>query len=224
MSFIEKSSVVKFLSKLKSLKNLRIQAIGEIDDLTLLIFCSNKLSELKSYECINSEYSTTVIFTWPIQTNIEYLTIDCILYNLSNILLQTPKLKYLNINLTNFQPEDRTKTNSSLPLMINLKDLKMKIHFVSFIQLSDIIKSMPNLEKLELSGSSMGKNLDNGHQLKQLFGHLQEVQLENLECLTSTSSIDTILSTFDDINEFWSDVTCSIKYDRVYLSAFGYRK
>jgi hypothetical protein len=87
------------------------------------------------------------------------------------------------------------------------------------------MKSMPYLESLALSGSSMGKNLDNGYQLKQLFGHLQEVILENLKCLTSASSVNTILSTFNnDVDGFWSDVTCSIKYDRAYLSAFGYAK
>lgn len=205
--------------------NLRVQAIDEINDLILMVICCNELPKLKSFECINSEYSTSVIYTWPKQTNIEHLTVESILHSFSNLLLQTPKLKYLNIDLTNFEPEDSIPTNPSLPIMMNLKELKMKIHFISYIQLFEIMKSMPYLENLQLSGSSLGKNLDNGYQLKQLFGHLQEVILENLECLTSASSVDTILSTFNnDADGFWSDVTCSIKYDRVYLSAFGYRK
>jgi hypothetical protein len=70
-SFIEKAPVVKYISKLKSLKNLRIEALGEIYDLSLVVFCSNDLPKLKSYECINSEHITSVIFTWPTQTNIE---------------------------------------------------------------------------------------------------------------------------------------------------------
>jgi Ran GTPase-activating protein (RanGAP) involved in mRNA processing and transport len=109
--------------------------------------------------------------------------------------------------------------------MMYLNHLKMTIHLVSYTHLSDIMKSMPNLESLELSGTSLGENLDNGHKLKQLFGHLKIVDLDNFQCLTSTSSVDTILKTFnDDNNRFWSDVTCSIQYDRALLSAFGHAK
>jgi hypothetical protein len=68
----------------------------------------------------------------------------------------------------------------------------------------------------------MGENIDNGQQLKQLFGHLHELELDNLECLTSAKSVNKILSTFND--EFWLDVTCSIKYNRAYLSGFGHAK
>ncbi len=213
---------MKYISKLKSLKNLRVQSKGEIYQLTIMIFCSNELPELKSFECTNSEYPTTVIFISAKKTNIENLTADCILYNLSNVLLQTPKLKYLNVDLTTYGPVEPMETEFPLPMMMNLTELKMKIHFISYIHLSDILKCMPHLESFELSGSSMGENLDNGHQLKQLFGHLQEVILENLECLTSNSLVDTILATFND--DFWSDVTCSIKYDRAFLSAFGHAK
>jgi hypothetical protein len=104
-------------------------------------------------------------------------------------------------------------------MMMNLIDLKMEIHFVSYIHLSYLMESMLNLKFLELSGTSMGMNIDDGQQLKQLFGHLQEVVLDNVECLTSASSVDAILSTFND--EFWSDVTCSIESNRAYLSTFG---
>lgn len=44
---------------------------------------------------------------------------------------------------------------------------------------------MPYLERFELSGSSSDQNLDDGHQLKQLFEYIQEVQLDNLEFLTA---------------------------------------
>jgi hypothetical protein len=88
--------------------------------------------------------------------------------------------------------------------MMHLTHVKMTIHFVSYTHLSDIMKSMPNLESLELSGTSSGENFENGHKLKQLFEHLQIVDLDNLQCLTSTSSVDTILKTFsDDNNGFW---------------------
>jgi len=163
-----------------------------------------------------------LLLTWPRQTNIENLTVECVVYTFGNLLSQTPKLKYLNVDLTTYGPSESTLTDLPLPMMMNLTELKMKIHFLSYTHLFDIMKSMPNLESLELSGSSMGPNLDNGHQLKKLFGHLQEIILEDLECLTSASSVDTILATFND--GFWSDVTCSIKYDRAYLSAFGYAK
>ena len=205
------------------MKNLRIQALNEIHDLTLMIICINALPKLKSYECTNPDCQTAVIFTWPEQTNIEDLTIECVLYGLSNILLQTPKLKYLNVNLINYGPAEFILTDAPLPLMKDLIHLKMQISFVSFNHLSDLMKSMPNLKSLELSGASMGENMDNGYKLKHLFGHLQEVILENLQCLTSASSANTILATFnDDINGFWSDVTCSIEYNRAYLSAFGH--
>jgi hypothetical protein len=184
-----------------------------------MIFCSNGLPELKSFECINSEYQTNVIFPGRQQTNIESLTVDCILYTLCNLLLSTPKLKYLNIILSYYGPHEWTSTHSPLPMMMNLIDLKMEIHFVSYIHLSYLMESMLNLKFLELSGTSMGMNIDDGQQLKQLFGHLQEVVLDNVECLTSASSVDAILSTFND--EFWSDVTCSIESNRAYLSRFG---
>jgi len=221
-----KSAVVKFICNLKSLINLRVQALGEIFNLILMVICGNGLPELKSFECTSPDYETTVIFNWPMPTNIEYLTVECILYSFGNLLLQTPKLKYLNVNLTNYGPEESILIDSSLPIMNNLTYLKMEIRFVSYDDLSYIIKSMPQLQILELSGSSMGENLDNGQQLKQLFGHLSEVELDNLECLTSASSVDTILATFnDDIDGFWSNVTCSIKYgDRAYLSAFGFAR
>ncbi|CAF1038020.1 unnamed protein product [Rotaria sp. Silwood1] len=222
---IKKSSVVKYISNLKSLKNLCVQALGEIHDLILMVICSNGLPELKSFECTNPEYETNVMFTWPRQTNIESLTVECILYSLSYLLLQTPKLKYLNIKLTNFGPEELTITALPIPMMINLIHLKMETHFISYNHLFDLMKSMPHLESVELSGSCMGKDLDNGHRLKELFGHLQTVELENLECLTSAKSVNTILATFnDDIDGFWSDVICSIKYDRAYLSAFGHAR
>src|SRR5690349_2132007 len=99
LSFLEKASVVKYISNLKSLKNLRVQSVGEIHDLILMIFCSIELSELKSFECTNPEYPTSIIFTWPQQTNIENLTVECVLYGFGNLLLQTPKLKYLNVEL-----------------------------------------------------------------------------------------------------------------------------
>jgi hypothetical protein len=219
---IDKSSAVKFISQLKSLRNLRIQSIGEIQTLIIMIFCLNGLPELKSFECINSEYQTNVIFPGCQPTNIESLTVDCVLYNLSNLLLQTPKLKYLNIILTNYGPNEWTLMSSPLPMMMNLVDLRMEIPFISYIHLSDLMKSMPNLKILELSGTSMGENIDNGQQLKQLFGHLHELELDNLECLTSAKSVNKILSTFND--EFWLDVTCSIKYNRAYLSGFGHAK
>jgi hypothetical protein len=190
-----------------------------------MVLCCNELPKLKSFECTNPEFFTTVIFTWPKQTNIEHLTVECTLHSFSNLLLQTPKLKYLNIDLINYAPIESIPTDPPLPIMMNLTQLKMEIHFISYFQLFHIMKSMPHLESLELSGSARGENLDNGHQLKQLFGHLQVVILEDLDCLASTSSVDTILKTFnDDVDGFWSNVTCSIKYDRAYLSAFGQAK
>ncbi|CAF3381635.1 unnamed protein product [Rotaria sp. Silwood2] len=82
---------------------------------------------------------------------------------------------------------------------------------------------MPCLEDLELSGSSMGENFNNGHRLKQLFEHIKDVQLDDLECLTNSSSKDTLLATFnDDINGYWFDVTCSIRHNKAYISAFGH--
>ncbi|UJR08601.1 hypothetical protein I4U23_012860 [Adineta vaga] len=214
----DKASVVKYISNLKSLKHLCIQSIGEIDVLTLAIFCGNILPELKSYECTNSDEETNVLFVWGSKTKIEQMTIGCILYSLSNLLIQTPNLQYLNMKLTNFGPEDTTLTSVPLPMMINLVHLKLEIHFVSYIHLGDLIKSMPNLESLELSGSSMGEDFDNGYQLKKLIGHLQVVILENLRCFTAALSIKTILATFDN---FWSDVSCTIEYDRAYLSAYA---
>jgi hypothetical protein len=184
-----------------------------------MVICCNDLPELKSFECKSSDYETTVLFNWPRPTNIENLTVDCILYSFSNLLVQTPKLKYLNVKLTNYGPG---QIDSSIPIMMNLIHLKMNIRFISYDDLSQMLKSMPHLERIELSGNSMGKNLDNGHQLKQLFGHLHKVQLKNVRCLTSASSMDAILATFnDDIHGFWSNVTCSIEYDRAYLSAIG---
>ncbi|CAF1683408.1 unnamed protein product [Rotaria magnacalcarata] len=101
----------------------------------------------------------------------------------------------------------------------------MKINSISYNHLFDIMKSMAHLENLELSGSTSGENLDSGHKLKQLFGHLQNVELENPVSPTYTASVNKILATFnDDNNGFWPNVTCSIKYERAYLSAFGYAK
>jgi hypothetical protein len=128
---IEKASVVKYISNLKSLKNLRVQSLGEISALTLMVMCSNKLLELKTFECTNPDYETNVLFNWPKPTNIDKLTVGCNLYSLSNLLLQTPKLKYLNVKLTNYGPEDSISTDSPLPMMMNLIHLKMEIHFVS---------------------------------------------------------------------------------------------
>jgi len=218
-----KSAVVKYISNLKSLKNLHVEAIDDINNLVLMIICGNGLCALKSFECTSPDHETNVIFNWPRPTNVEYLTVDCTLYGLSNLLVQTPKLKYFNVKLTNYGPGQSILTDSSLPIMMNLTHLKMHICFVSYDDLSHILKSMPHLEIIELSGSSMGKNFDNGHKLKQLFGHLRKVQLKNVECLTSASSADAILTTFnDDTNGFWSNVTCSLAYtDRAHLSAIG---
>jgi hypothetical protein len=222
-SFVEKASVVKYISNLKSLKNLRIQAVDEMHDLTIMIFCSNKLPELKSYECRNSEHITSVLFCWPTQTNIEDLTVECVLHGLGNILLQTPKLKYLNIVLTGLL--ETIEYDQPFPIMMNLIYLKIKIYLLSYNHLSNILKAMPKLESIELSGQSFGENFDNGHKLKQLFGHLKIVDLDNLVCLPSVSSVKKILKTFNNDNDgFWSDVTCSIEYKRAYLSAFGHAK
>lgn len=222
---IEKSSVVKFLTKFKSLKNLRIQSIGENDQLTLMIFCSNELPNLLSYESKNREYPTVVIFTYPRKTNIEYLTVDCTLYNLSNILIQTPKLRYLNLDLTTYGQDDRTETQSPLPKMMFLTHLTLNIHFISYKHLTDLMKIFPLLKTLDLSGNSMGQHFDNGEQLKNLFAHLREIVIDELKCLTSATSKDQILSTFlNDIDGFWSDVSCSIEYDRALISAFGRKK
>jgi hypothetical protein len=223
---IAKSAVVKFISNLKSLRKLDIQAVDDIFDLVLMVICANDLPELKSFECTSSDYETTVLFKWPTSTNIENLTVDCILYGLGDLLVQTPKLKYLNVKLTNYGPGQSVLTDASLPMMMSLTHLKMNIRFVSYDDLSYVLKSMPHVENIELSGSSNGANLDNGHQLKQLFGHLQKVQLKNLGCVTSASSVDAILTSFnDDMNGFWSNVTCSIEYpDRARLSAMGRAK
>ena len=202
-----------------------MQAVDEMHDLTTMIFCSNKLPELKSYECINSEHITSVLFCWPTQTNIEDLTVECVLHGLGNILLQTPKLKYLNIDLINYGLLESAEYDQPFPIMMNLIYLKIKIHYLSYNHLSDILKAMPKLESIELSGQSFGENFDNGHKLKQLLGHIKIVDLDNLACLTSVSSRKKILKTFNNDNDgFWSDVTCSIEYDRAYLSAFGHAK
>lgn len=216
---VEKSAVVKFISNLKSLRKLHVQALGEIHDLVLMVIFCNELPELKSFECTTWDYDNTVLFNGPIPSNIENLTIDCSLYNLTNLLVQTPKLKYLNVTLINYGLEPSVLTDSST--MMSLIHLKMNIYFVSYNNLSDIVKSMPHLKIIELSGESTGQNLDNGHQLKQLFGHLSKVQLKNVACLMAASSTDAVLATFnDEINGFWSNVTCSIGFrNRVHITA-----
>ncbi|CAF1226827.1 unnamed protein product [Rotaria magnacalcarata] len=111
----KKPSVVKCISNFKLLKNLRVQTLGQIHDLTLMVICANGLPELRSFECTNPEYETDVIVTWPKPTNIENVEVDCILYSLSNVLLETPKLKYLNIKLVDFEPEEEPiETNCQL--------------------------------------------------------------------------------------------------------------
>jgi hypothetical protein len=86
-----------------------------------------------------------------------------------------------------------------------------------------LIKAMPHLEDLELSGSSFGPDLDNGHQLKKLFGHVQDIQFVDFDSETTATLLDIILATFhDEIDRFWSHVECIIRNNRVYLSAFGH--
>ncbi|CAF1173490.1 unnamed protein product [Adineta ricciae] len=212
-----KASIVKYISNLPTLKNLCIQAVGDIDVLTLAIFCENILPQLKSYECINFDQETHVSSAYGPQTSIEQLMVGCMLYKLPNLLTQTPKLQYLNIKLTNVGPADTTLLSSPLPTMTNLIHLKLEIRSVSYIHLTDLLESMPHLQSLELSGSSVGDNFDNGYRLKALFGHLPIVIIENLRCSTAARSIKTILVTFDT---FWSDVTCTIEHERAYLSAY----
>lgn len=223
--FTKNSSVVKCILKLKSLVNLHIQSTGSIEELIMMIIGYNTLPNLKSFECLNSEYLTTLLFTWPEQTNIEHLKVQCLLQGLDCLLQQTPKLKYLDIDLTNCEPDGTVLSTASFPKMMNLTQLTMKMHILSYIQLSTLIESMPYLKSLEISGSTLGTNFDNGHQLKQLLGYIQEVIIEDLECQTSASSTNAIVSTFNNESDgFWSDVTCSIENGTASISAFGYRK
>ncbi|CAF3266090.1 unnamed protein product [Rotaria socialis] len=60
---IKKPSVVQYISNLKLLKNLRVQTLGQIHGLTLMVICANGLPELKSSECTNPEYESGAIFT-----------------------------------------------------------------------------------------------------------------------------------------------------------------
>ena len=220
---IERGSIVRYISNLKTLQNLRVQAVDSLTFLTIMIFHFNELPNIKSLECTSPGHRTDVIFPSPQRTNIESLTVECITPSLNSILLQTPKLQYLNVKVTNNKPEWSVSFLDPLPVMKNLTHLKMKIFSLSYDDLLKIMKSMPYLKDLELSGSSLGPNLDNGHQLKILFGHIKEVHLDDLECFTSVTSIEPILATFqNDIDGFWFDVTCSMKHDKVYLSAFGH--
>ena len=188
-----------------------------------MISSSNNRPTLISYESKNTEYPTVIFFTYPKPTNIEYLTIDSTLYNLSSILLQTPKLRYIDLDLTTYGREDQTETQFPLPKMMFLTHLSLNMHFISYIHLTDLIKVLPSLRTLDLSGNSMGAHFDNGEKLKSLFEHLREVVIEDLNCLTHSTSTNQILSTFynQNNNGFWSDVTCSIQYDRALISAVG---
>ena len=219
---IDRGSVARCISHFKSLKHLRIEAIGSINMPTIMIFHFNELPELISYECISPGYRTDVLFMSSIRTNIENLTIACIFIGLGNILQRTPKLKYLNITVTSNRQQLSPMISFPLPVMNNLTHLKVKIRSLSYNHLLMLMKAMPHLEDLKLSGSSFGPNLDNGHHLKQLFGHMQDVQFTDFDSETAATLLDTILATFhDEIDRFWSHVECSIRNNRVYLSAFG---
>lgn len=210
--------MVKYISNLQRLQHLHVHSRGEIVELTFLVLCSGTLCELKSYECTNPDEETNVMFPSNIKTNIERLTVDCVTYGLGNLLLQTPRLQYLHLHLTDLGPKDFLLTSSPLPILTQLVHLKLHMDSVSYVHLTELLAAMPNLESLELTGLSTGPHFDDGRRLKQLFERLQVVILQDVRCSTAARATTTILGTFDD---YWSDVTCTIDDDLAYISACG---
>jgi hypothetical protein len=91
-----------------------------------------------------------------------------------------------------------------LPALPTLREFHVSIENIPFNDLSNIVKAMPNVELVEISGTLNDGYCYDGEKLKHLLSNIKAVTIKKLE-YQMEQSIDT----FQFVNdEYWYNVTC----------------
>ncbi|CAF1028004.1 unnamed protein product [Didymodactylos carnosus] len=116
-------------------------------------------------------------------SNIEHLSIQMGSDSLGVLLCHLPKLRYLNIDLSN--PCSFKNAMSDIPIMSCITKLKLEIHHFPISFVNQLFKSVPNLQYLHFIGMTSDKKCIDPFQwanlLSSMIGHLNRIKL-NLHC------------------------------------------
>ncbi|CAF0973813.1 unnamed protein product [Didymodactylos carnosus] len=170
------------------IKTYQISA-ASIAHITLL-FSSSLKQLILDTNCEIRFYNTEIS-----RSNIEYLILkqEIHFYDLKYFVEYLPKLKYLNIMLSDIIYSDNIQ-------LIELEKLDLKIHSNETVEnLQHFLKQIPKLKNLKLIGYNVNDKFIYGHNWEFLLLSLQKFRFifqHGSDCLNNEKSVEQILATF----------------------------
>ncbi|CAF0936747.1 unnamed protein product [Didymodactylos carnosus] len=217
--------MLQFIFNVKSLRKLTVSTQTCDDTKSILsrkLICENRLPQLTAFTLHNGYFNLELYYHNLSATNaIKRLSINCEMNDLTGIFHCSKSLKYLRMGLSDGWTYETWKGRGkpALPALPTLREMCVGVQNIPFDDLSNIVRAMPNVERLEIDGILKDRYCYDGEKLKHLFSSIKTVTIKNLEYQTKRS-----MSTFRFMNdEYWYNVKCEKISERgsLSLSAMG---